>query len=1200
MARGLVSRGDLLRALCAGGRELAPAALRALGYEPEPAKREAAPVASTSLAGPLPATETGTGPPVIAPAPLAPAAFWMPLRLESDEILLPGDGPRRSAPALPSRPPGHPSPYRYLATFAQLVPRLRRALSAERPSRAYDLGRIVQRMGRGELLRWLPRRRRAGWGPSLYVIEDRCDHLAPYVRDQAMVQTHLQQLFPAAGFRAAIYSENRERPEVYWPDGEFRPIDPQPSDQVLVLGDLGCLARDGGRAARFWRDFGDELELLGVSALALLPCAPAECAPKASPHFQLLCWEHPAPPVLAGDALQERGGRLLARMAIASRIEPVLLRELRLGLGGVDRFPARLEAWAWQQAGGEGAAMVAAALPDKDAETQRAKLREAEEPTPMGTLLATARDAMRHLPYEVWLETVLNFADWAPDAISDAERRDALALLEHLADRVSAPGPKPLGPRALDWLTGFFERLDESVKQSTETKHACWALACALADQGRPPEAPPSEQAVPLDLYQLGDRLHLQSVPGASPLARVHTRDGHIQLGAGPAQGAAAFWDNGRPPTWAKRWGRDQYGAWVELELAGRNGEPVVQRMRWIEPGEFMMGSPEDEPGRWDAEGPRHRVVIGEGYWLFDTPCTQALWEAVMGKNPSRFVDRRRPVEQVNWHDAQAFLQRLNGLKAGLGLALPSEAQWEYACRAGTDTALYNGPIAILGERNASALDPIAWYGGNSGVEYDLRKAEKTTGDLWEEMQYPTKRAGTRKVRQKHPNAWGLYDMLGNVWEWTEDHWHDSYKGAPADATPWVDTGADADASRVIRGGSWSGIASYCRSAYRGLCHPGYRVGFLGFRPARASGGEHEQGKSAAGGPAAARPAERIRTGGGGAGSRSEGQGWPVPASVQIGDAKGVVLRLDSAAEAGAPLPRAPTLRIRTDREVLTLGLGSKPGWARAMGRDRYGLWADLRIEAPNGAPVIQRLRWIPPGRFLMGAPEDEPGRYSDERPRHPVLIEHGYWLFDTPCTQALWEALMGNNPSDFQTRDRPVEQVSWREAQAFLTRLNERLADHRQGDSGEETFSLPSEAQWEYACRAGTDTALYTGSMEILGAANAPALDPIAWYGGNSNRDFELENGRERTWLSDMQYPEGKAGTHPVGKKLPNAWGLYDMLGNIWEWTQDHWHGSYDGAPSNGSPWLDASADADADRVIRGGSWGGGAGGCRSACRGG
>jgi len=1148
MTRGLVSRGDLLRALCAEDDELAPVALRALGYEP--AVPAAVSMDFVGSAGESLAVELDAGPPLAAPQPLIPAAFWMPLYLESDEILLPGDEPHRSAPALPSRPQGAPSPYRYLATFAQLVPRLRRALTATRPSRAYDLGRIVQRMARGELLHRLPRRHRAGWGPSLYVIEDRCDHLAPYVCDQAMVQTRLQRLFPTAAFRTAIYSENRKRPDVYWPDGEVSPIDPQPGDQVLVLGDLGCLAHDGGRTARFWRAFGDELELLDVSALALLPCAPADCAPKASPHFQLLSWEHPTPRVLTRDVLQERGERLLTRMSIASRVEPRLLRELRLGLGCVDRFPARLEAWAWQQAGAEGAAMVAAALPDADAEVQRAKLAQGDEGKPLNTLLGTARDAMRHLPYEVWLETVLNFADRVPDAISDEERRQARELLEHLADRVSSSGPMRLGPRALDWLSGFFERLDESVKQSPPTKDACWVLACALADKARPPPPPPAAQAMPLDLYQLGDRIHARSLPGASPLARVHTRDGHIQVRVIRDRIDEAFWESGTSPSWATDWGWDDYGAWVEFAIEGKDGQPVSQRMRWIEPGWFLMGSPEDEPEWSDQEGPQHAVTIREGFWLFDTACTQALWEAVTGENPSRFHGPDRPVERVNWRDVQGFIKRINACLPGLALSLPSEAQWEYACRAGTDTPFSFGASITSEQVNYDGNYPYA------GVAEGLYRRE------------------TIPVTALAPNGWGLYQMHGNVFEWVQDAWHDSYEGTPTDDSAW--DSAEAGAVRVIRGGSWSDAARDCRSAYRDGSSPGLRYDFLGFRCARVQ--VREPGRAEAERVELARPGPRSGSGRGGTDpTRAAGQD----------PAKAVLLRLDTTPSASTELPDVPGLEIRTDREILRLQRCAKPAWASAMGRDRFGLWAEISIEPSDGEPVTQRLRWIPPGRFLMGSPEDEPGRYDDEGPPHAVTIGQGFWLFDTPCTQGLWGALGLENPSEFQDPARPVEQVSWDDIQQrFLPALNERIPG----------FVLPSEAQWEYAWRAGTQTALYTGPIEILGDANAPALDSIAWYGGNSGVGFELENGQERSWLSDMQYPEGKAGTHPVGRKARNPWGLYDMLGNVWEWTQDAWHDSYEGAPTDGSPWE--TTEAGAYRVIRGGSWLGTARYCRSACR--
>ena len=291
----------------------------------------------------------------------------------------------------------------------------------------------------------------------------------------------------------------------------------------------------------------------------------------------------------------------------------------------------------------------------------------------------------------------------------------------------------------------------------------------------------------------------------------------------------------GFPPDWASEWGEDAEGVFVAFGI----GE-ATQRLRWIPPGTFVMGSPADEPERYEDEGPQHDVTIAEGFWLFDTPCTQALWTAVMGDNPSRFKSPDRPVEQVTWGDVLRFLKGVNARVVGLDLRLPSEAEWEYACRAGTTTALYTGDIAIIGERNAPALHPVAWYGGNSGVDFDLKDGEDIAA--WPDKQYYHGRAGTHPVAQKIPNGWGLHDMLGNVWEWCEDHWHDSYDGAPADGHAWV-RAAGAGKSRVTRGGSWVGAAHSLRCACRFAYDPRDASFYLGFRCAR--------GRSAAGaGPA--------------------------------------------------------------------------------------------------------------------------------------------------------------------------------------------------------------------------------------------------------------------------------------------------------------------------------------------------------------
>ncbi len=251
-------------------------------------------------------------------------------------------------------------------------------------------------------------------------------------------------------------------------------------------------------------------------------------------------------------------------------------------------------------------------------------------------------------------------------------------------------------------------------------------------------------------------------------------------------------WRMGRgiPPNWASAWGVDDFGVFACVRV----GE-VVQRMRWIGPGWFMMGSPASEEGRDSDEGPQHRVELTQGFWLADTPCTQAMWQAVMGSNnnPSRFTGSGKlPVEHVTWTDVQGFLAALDGRVPGFAADLPTEAQWEYACRAGTTAARYGN------------LDEIAWYSANSGKK-------------------------THEVSLKKPNPWGLHDMLGNVWEWCADDMR-SYKALTA--TDPFEHGP----RRVIRGGSWLYVAQDVRAAYRDADDPGYRLDDRGFRLARGQG----------------------------------------------------------------------------------------------------------------------------------------------------------------------------------------------------------------------------------------------------------------------------------------------------------------------------------------------------------------------------
>lgn len=480
------------------------------------------------------------------------------------------------------------------------------------------------------------------------------------------------------------------------------------------------------------------------------------------------------------------------------------------------------------------------------------------------------------------------------------------------------------------------------------------------------------------------------------------------------------------------------------------NSEGEGPAMVWLPGGEFSMG--EDQDCGAD-EKPAHPVSL-DGFAIGQYPVTFAEYDLFCEATGRDKPDDRgwgredRPVINLSWRDADLYCEWLSR-RTGLGYRLCTEAEWEYACRAGSDSRYCFGDHPIL-------LGEYGWFRDNA-------------------------EGSTHPVGLKQANAWGIHDIHGNVWEWVVD-WFESYQpGALHNPT-----GPAQGSARVIRGGAWDTGADACRSASRDSSHPALNVRGLGFRLAR---------------------------------------GGPPP---------GV--------EAPPPGPHYDDFELLQDQP-----------------------------EAPE-------LVYIPGGNFFMGS---SPGQgVSRERPLHLVSLD-SFALGRYPVTVAEYlrfVAATGRHAPDWMDEDssfhldngsdshyqrvavdpeqdrHPVVGVSHEDAEAYCQWLS---------DLTGEIYELPTEAEWEYACRAGSDTLYSFGDDPEL-------LDGHAWFDDNSG-----------------------LGLKEVGTRLCNAWELHDMHGLVWEWVAD-WYGEYSHDPVENprGPLIGSH------RVLRGGSWNDSAGLCRSAFR--
>ena len=489
--------------------------------------------------------------------------------------------------------------------------------------------------------------------------------------------------------------------------------------------------------------------------------------------------------------------------------------------------------------------------------------------------------------------------------------------------------------------------------------------------------------------------------------------------------------------------------------------------MIWVEPGTFMMGSPENESER-DTDETLHQVTLTNGFYLGKYEVTQAQYERVMNaqrgneffissSTPSHFTGNpNRPVENITWWSTWKFLHILNVLESdklpeGWAYVLPTEAQWEYACRAGTTTAYSWG----------DSISP-------SDANYNY----------WNTA-FP---GHTQDVGLYNPNPWGFYDMHGNVSEWCEDSYGDYPKRSVTEPL-----GMSTDLG-VQRGGGYVSDrdgGSYLRSASREARYHDIDHMSGGFRLSLQKR-NYKMIQNYSGNP-------RYLT-------------MNLDKVTSLNDSVHYQISVDNSSNSQASNDSEDNSGTSSNNSSTTSDSSNPP--------------KTLTVSSASDLEMI----WVEPGTFMMGSPDSEEGRGLGEYQLN-VMLTNGFYLGKYEVTQTQWQKVMGSNPSGFKGADRPVEKVTWDEVTSFCERLTEmeREAGHLPAGMA---YQLPNEAQWEYACRAGTTTAFSFGDELTAEDAN---------FHGNVKE------------------------TTDVGKYPANAWGFHDMHGNVLEWCANPYDWSND-----------------------------------------
>jgi formylglycine-generating enzyme required for sulfatase activity len=647
-----------------------------------------------------------------------------------------------------------------------------------------------------------------------------------------------------------------------------------------------------------------------------------------------------------------------------------------------------------------------------------------------------------------------------------------------------------------------------------------------------------------------------------------------------------------------------------------------------INGGTFMMGSPVDELERFDWEGPQHQVTVSS-FYMGKYQVTQKEWYEIMGTTVLQQRDKANrdyviigegdnyPMYYVNWYEVIEYCNR-RSQREGLtpaytvsgtdvtwnrnanGYRLPTEAEWEYACRAGTTTPFSTGNNITTSQAN-----------------YDGKHDNNATGLLNHNTTDKGEfRERTTPVGSFAPNAWGLYDMYGNVDEWCWDWYGDYGSGAQTDPT-----GAVSGYKRVLRGGSWLSLGQYLGSAGRDGNLPYGRDYRFGFRLARSA-----QSKPAVSGSMTLDQAIRGAAENIGnnvqAGQKIAVLNFSSPSdrfsvyvieelSEQLVNGKKLVvvdrrdldfIRQEEGLHISGEVSdeSAQSIGKKLGAQLIVSGSLTPMGGVyrfriRTLNVESAAVEASVSVDIGTGEtritsllqrPVPANMVRINGGTFMMGSPDYEPERWDGEGPQHQVTVS-SFYMGKYQVTQKEYREIMGTNLSYFKRDNLPVEMVNWYDALVFCNKLSMKeglspayringstdpsawgtvpTESNAMWDAvvivaGSNGYRLPTEAQWEYACRAGTVTPFSTGNNITTSQANYNGNNP---YNNNAKGTY-----RKRTT--------------PVGSFASNAWGLYDMHGNVWEWCWN-WYGSY----SSGAQTDPTGAVSGSVRVLRGGSWG-------------